>query len=778
MKKSISLFLCLVLLLTGCAGNPEQTTVPTDTPPPAQTTLPPETTLPEPTADPALEALRSNLPVMDGSTSLIPLEAGIRAALFGKTIEEATKDVTHTTSWDSFWNLLNGSADLIFSVPLSEQQYAFAEEQGVSLEEVPIAKEGFIFVVNGENPVDSLTQQQIRDIYSGKITNWKEVGGLDEPIIPYQRNTDSGSQNYMLAFMGDTPLMDAPTELRPASMAGLMDVIAVNDNSRAAIGYSVYAYAADMYGNGSEIKFIQVDGVAPSKAAFADGTYPLMGYNYAIFNADEPEDSYVRQLVDWMRSDEGQTAIARAGYVTMTDVGFDYSEATIEKYEAVGTGWSASEPTSSAFVLCHKVSTQYEWGVNETIYEQLIPEVITLPDGTSTYRITQLADDRLEAEINAWIDEQMVWALALQEEVQAHVQSLNKGDDYGRFAFYSWEVPEESLIGNSACIVTARNGILSVAVTLHYFENTMETRSKHYRTETASWNLLTGQALTPEDLFCEGVDIDQVLNAYIRAQTQTPGKYYGYTPETKADFASLPMDGWHLTHDTIYFDYGNPYFAHGEPISLNDLPDGILAADRLQDFSAALESDTAFVRQQFRFIERDIEYAYNADGLVSCGFLKEDVHPGAAKINAAVMDHLNTHFTEDAIRSWYEDRGYSTENLDLWMMDWYLQNWGGKYAFFRGYAPELYLEESDSFVKYPAREFFLFDIESGEELELNDLLKEGWEDAVECEEEIPFDVGSADCYSLYLDNGAGLQVWLTDGTSTCIVKIPTDYILY
>ncbi len=65
----------------------------------------------------------------------------------------------------------------------------------------PVAKEGFVFVVSKDNPVESLTQQQIRDIYSGKITNWSEVGGNDEEIIPYQRNNDSGSQNYMNEFM-------------------------------------------------------------------------------------------------------------------------------------------------------------------------------------------------------------------------------------------------------------------------------------------------------------------------------------------------------------------------------------------------------------------------------------------------------------------------------------------------------------------------------------------------------------------------------------------------
>lgn len=122
--------------------------------------------------------LRQNLPVMDGSTSLIPLEAGIRAAIFDIFIEEATKEARHSTTWDAFYHLLNGSVDLIFSVPLSEEQKAIADEQSVGLSMIPAARECFVFVVNADNPVDSLTQQQIKDIYSGKITNCSQVGGL------------------------------------------------------------------------------------------------------------------------------------------------------------------------------------------------------------------------------------------------------------------------------------------------------------------------------------------------------------------------------------------------------------------------------------------------------------------------------------------------------------------------------------------------------------------------------------------------------------------------
>lgn len=124
--------------------------------------------------------------------------------------------MAHSTTYGSFQNLLEGTCDVILSTPLSAEQEQAAREAGVTLELTPIAREAFVFAVNAKNPVTGLTQQQLKDIYAGKITSWKAVGGADRPIIAYQRNADSGSQNYMTAFMGDTPLIKPPQTGSPA----------------------------------------------------------------------------------------------------------------------------------------------------------------------------------------------------------------------------------------------------------------------------------------------------------------------------------------------------------------------------------------------------------------------------------------------------------------------------------------------------------------------------------------------------------------------------------
>jgi len=764
---SLSLILCL---LAGCA--PAE--VPVETSAPTQVTAAPT----EPTADPEKEYLRENLPVMDGSTSLIPLEAGIRAALCDITPEEAEQQVSHSSTWQSFYNLMDGTADLIFSCPLSAEQWEQAKDMGVSLETVPVAMEGFVFVVNADNPVDTLTQAQIRDIYSGKITNWSQVGGLDEEILAYQRNRNSGSQNYMLEFMGDTPLTDAPVEMRPASMSGLMDVIAVNDNSRASIGYSVYAYAADMYGNGDEIKFIRVDGVAPSKASFASGEYPLLGRNFAVFRSDEPENSDVRRLVDWMLTEQGQSTIAQAGYVPVLDVEYDYSEAELEKYTGIGTGPEAGEIPSTEYVL---LDTCYYQSGEGYANPKLLPEVVHLEDGTATYRIAGLADAKLQQEINDWIDLQMRWAKNLEQARNTQLESMNPDPDYPTFVpGFLWNDAQPEGM-ETACTVTCKNGFLSVALTLGYTQNIFYSYDRSYRTQTATWDLLSGKQLEPEDLFCRGVEIHSVLNEYLRVYSLSAVDHTGYVPELKQDFAALSTSGWHLTHDTIYFDFDNPYFRQGEIISLDNLPDGVLACGIPRDFTHCLEADCNLSCQaQYRVSDRDHTYRYSSDGYATYALLKEDSHPNAPAINREVEAYIETHFTEHAIRSYFESQGYGYDcAIDTGMgLDWYLTNLGQDYLIFRGTGPMLYTDSE--IISYPFANHLIFDLTTGEQISWQDMLKPGWQDAVPLldgyDTQVSYESSELEMdFLFYIQNdwGAPLCVCFADGTR---LEVPTEWI--
>lgn len=275
----------------------------------------------------------TNIPVMDGSTSAIPLETGFKSKMLGISYSEARELVSHHKTHESFQLLLDGTNDLIFTVPISEEQKKMAKEAGKDLILTPVAKEGFVFIVNKDNPVDSLTQEQIRDIYSGKITNWSQVGGNDEEIIPYQRNKDSGSQNCMTDFMSGYDLMEAPKSYYLGSMSAIIDGVAFYDNSTRAIGYSVYSYAAKMYENMADVKFIAVDGVKPSNETMANNTYPLLSNTFIAYTDEASADTI--KFAQWAISEEGQQCVLESGYVPLEDMEIPQH---LRAYDKTGTG--------------------------------------------------------------------------------------------------------------------------------------------------------------------------------------------------------------------------------------------------------------------------------------------------------------------------------------------------------------------------------------------------------------------------------------------------------
>ncbi|MBQ1371633.1 MAG: substrate-binding domain-containing protein, partial [Oscillospiraceae bacterium] len=190
------------------------------------------------------------------------------------------------------------------------------EEAGFAYDMEQISTDALIFLVNEGNPVENVTTEQLREIYTGKITNWKELGGEDAPIIPLQRNEGAGSQALMKKLvMGDTPLMEAPKEYMPGEMGALMEAVKSYDKSANAIGYSVYYYAHDME-MAKGLKLLKVDGVEPCKDTIRSGAYPHLNPYYCVIAHSAGKDSPTRILYDWLVTADGQKLLDQEGYVT------------------------------------------------------------------------------------------------------------------------------------------------------------------------------------------------------------------------------------------------------------------------------------------------------------------------------------------------------------------------------------------------------------------------------------------------------------------------------
>jgi len=260
---------------------------------------------------------KESYPTIDGSTANIPMGVELAKRFLGVNDLEAEEMSQFSGTSRAYENLANGGYGLLLVYEAAEETRAKLLEMGADFEYIPIGRDALVFIANEANPVESLTTQQLCDIYAGELTNWKQAGGPDLEIAAFQRNATSGSQTLMEKLvMRGRPMMEAPVEFTPGEMGGLIDGLAEYNNSGAAIGYSVYYYASMMYSKPG-LKFLAVDGTMPENASIASGAYPFVNEFYAVLRADEPANSPARQLAEWLQGSEGQALVEACGYVTV-----------------------------------------------------------------------------------------------------------------------------------------------------------------------------------------------------------------------------------------------------------------------------------------------------------------------------------------------------------------------------------------------------------------------------------------------------------------------------
>jgi phosphate transport system substrate-binding protein len=230
----------------------------------------------------------------------------------------------------AFDNLVNGFADVIFIMDVSAEQRKTAETMGLKLTLTPIGREAFVFLVNSMNKIDGLTQEEVRDIYSGDITHWSGVGNgsVRGAIEAYQRPEGSGSQTALLKIMGDTAIMKPKEKQVFSMMGGLYNAVAAYKNYKNAIGYSFRYYIESMLHDDElkKVKLLAIDGVLPTKQNIADSSYPFADYFYAVTaeTPEHPRDSdtaraaNAQALIDWILSEQGQDLVDKTGYVPLS----------------------------------------------------------------------------------------------------------------------------------------------------------------------------------------------------------------------------------------------------------------------------------------------------------------------------------------------------------------------------------------------------------------------------------------------------------------------------
>ena len=296
--------------------------------------------------------LRDNLPRLDGATAMYPLYSSFVRAVYperqpvekkdtknyygallewdyypsrglwyerymdGQTVTETYRSIVQcNTTSKAYERLINGETDIIFCYEPSDAEKRAAAAKGKSFNLTPICKDAFVFIVNARNAANNVTQSQIKNIYSGRLTNWKTISGVDEPIIAYQRPENSGSQTILQSIMkGDTimrPILEG--ESVSSGMFSQTRMVASNFyNYNCAIGYTFLFYMNQMAGN-SGIKALSIDGIAPNKQNIQNNTYPFTQTVYAVTRGNESENA--KKFIEWILSPQGQELAEKTGYI-------------------------------------------------------------------------------------------------------------------------------------------------------------------------------------------------------------------------------------------------------------------------------------------------------------------------------------------------------------------------------------------------------------------------------------------------------------------------------
>jgi len=253
-----------------------------------------------------------NTITVKGSDTLVRL--GQRwAEEYMKTHPEIVIQVSGGGSGTGIAALINGGTDICqASREMKDKEYEQAAEVGVEPFRISVALDGIAVFLNEENPVDVLSTAQLKGIYTGAITNWKEVGGADDKIILYGRENNSGTYAFFKEHVLDKEDYSDYTQTLPGT-AAVVNAVSKDKNG---IGYGGIAWAKG-------VKYAAVkkndttEAVLPTVETVSDGSYPIARELYWFFNG-KPEGK-LKALVNWALSAEGQKLAEEIDYVPLLD---------------------------------------------------------------------------------------------------------------------------------------------------------------------------------------------------------------------------------------------------------------------------------------------------------------------------------------------------------------------------------------------------------------------------------------------------------------------------
>ena len=250
------------------------------------------------------EKLTGDLPKIDGAAALVPVFNSFVYSLYPENSVkyengDFSKDsaLQYHNTRGAFKGIVEGDIDIAFCARPNDEQVQYGLDKGVELELTPIGREAFVFLVNKNNPVDNLSMQQLKDIFTGKITNWKDVGGAYRPINVVQRNKGSGSQTALEKLIGGEV---ASNFFGPLG---------------GSIGFSFRFYVEELTKHG-HIKMLSLNDIYPNRENVQNNSYPIVSNFFAVTRKGESNPN-VQKVLDFVLSPTGQEIVNETGYVSL-----------------------------------------------------------------------------------------------------------------------------------------------------------------------------------------------------------------------------------------------------------------------------------------------------------------------------------------------------------------------------------------------------------------------------------------------------------------------------
>lgn len=266
-------------------------------------------------AVPALAGTGSNSIQVKGSDTMVNLGQ----AWAEKYMEENPNDfvaVTGGGSGTGISSLISGTCDIAMcSRNIKDKEIALAKQRGIDPQEIKVALDGLAVVVSPANPVSKLTMDQLADIFTGKITNWKDVGGNDEKIVLLSREVNSGTHVYFKEHVlrkGNPNGKEeyAPSALLMPSSQAIADEVAANP---AAIGYYGMGYISAKQKPVAVAKDANSEYIAPTIDNVLNGKYPISRPLFLYTNGSP--SGLAKKFVDFTLSEEGQDIVLKTDFV-------------------------------------------------------------------------------------------------------------------------------------------------------------------------------------------------------------------------------------------------------------------------------------------------------------------------------------------------------------------------------------------------------------------------------------------------------------------------------